>query len=1190
MAMTNARAGRGKTYANVSNADGATRLGLGANAAIDRFADEMAAARFGYANGLKTPRSEAIASPGPAMITLAGDADDNVIDGSGGDDILSGEGGDDTLYGGGGQDLLDGGEGDDVLYAGSGEDELTGGAGDDRLFGGSGTDTAVMSGAWADYTITQTRSGWTITDLRDGSPDGTDALEGVEAIRFTDRTISLVPLVAPVVVELANLGSGGVVLRGEAAGQFTGWDQSSGDFNGDGHRDLIVGARGLGGSGTGGAYVLFGSAAGFTSRDLAGLASPDGFVIRGEANSNFAGWSLSMAGDINRDGCDDIVISAPGVAPAGSFSGMIYVIFGKTTGFADIDLGALNPSDGFTIAGSEASSFGGWDVDAGGDVNGDGFEDLLVTAYAADSNGTNAGTLWVVYGKAGGFAPIDLASPASQYGFAVSGMQAYDNLGYSAAFAGDFNGDGKDDLVIGAVSGNRAYVIYGAAGSALNNINVANLQPSQGFTLFGAANLDRTGGAVASAGDVNGDGYDDLIVGAYLEDSGGSGAGAAYVIFGRAGGVGNINLNSLSGADGFVIQGDAANDTAGRAVSSAGDVNGDGLADLLIGARRNDATGSDAGSAYVVYGKRGGFGRIDLGSLSGTDGFIIRGVTGGDQAGTSVAAAGDINGDGFGDIMVGAPYADPNGSSSGTAYIVYGFAPPGSLVHVGTIGDDVLAGGAGDDVLEGGDGNDRLYGHEGDDALTGGAFDDWLSGGADNDDLAGGSGNDRLDGGADADAMAGGSGNDIYLVDHGGDVVVEQAGGGTDRVYTNVSYALAAGASVETLSTDFNAGTDAIDLAGNEQANLILGNAGANMLTGGAGNDVLDGKEGDDTLYGGADNDTLYGRDGSDTLSGGTGSNYLAGGIGDDHYVVDGTDAILELVGEGNDRVSANVSYTLTGGASVETLATTDDAGTASINLTGNRLANTIIGNAGNNVLNGAGGADVLDGKEGNDTLYGGVGDDTLHGREGNDLLSGGTGTNALAGGIGDDRYIVDSGTDIVTELAGEGADRVFASQSYTLTAGASVETLSTANNAGTAAIDLTGNELANTLYGNDGANVLDGGAGSDFLDGKGGADTFAFTTALGAGNVDRIFGFVTGVDRIALDDAIFTQLGAPGALDANAFAIGTAATDADDRIVYNSATGQLFYDADGNGAGAQVQFATLAGLLPLTASDFLVI
>jgi serralysin len=366
--------------------------------------------------------------------------------------------------------------------------------------------------------------------------------------------------------------------------------------------------------------------------------------------------------------------------------------------------------------------------------------------------------------------------------------------------------------------------------------------------------------------------------------------------------------------------------------------------------------------------------------------------------------------------------------------------------------------------------------------------------------------------------MAGFGGNDFYFVDNGADRVVEAAVEGTDRVFASVSYVLGAGASVETLSTDLDAGTAAINLTGNELANTLFGNAGANSLDGRAGADMM------------------------------------AGLAGNDFYFVDNVaDRVIEAAGEGTDRVFASVSYVLGAGVAVETLSTDLNAGTNAINLTGNELANTIFGNEGANILDGKAGAD------------------------------------AMAGFGGNDFYFVDNGADRVVEAAGGGTDRVFASVSYTLGAGASVETLGTSNNAGTTAIDLTGNELANTILGNAGSNILDGKAGADTLLGGAGVDTFAFTTAPGAGNVDRIGDFAVGTDKIALDDAVFAGLGGPGGL-AGAVVTGTAAADADDRIIYNAATGQLFYDADGSNAGAAVLFATLQGAPSLSASDFQVI
>jgi Ca2+-binding RTX toxin-like protein len=308
-------------------------------------------------------------------------------------------------------------------------------------------------------------------------------------------------------------------------------------------------------------------------------------------------------------------------------------------------------------------------------------------------------------------------------------------------------------------------------------------------------------------------------------------------------------------------------------------------------------------------------------------------------------------------------------------------------------------------------------------------------------------------------------------------------------------------------------------------------------------------------LYGNDLSQYLIGNAGENVLDGGGGADFMYGLGGNDTYYVDNAgDTVSEAAGNGFDSLYTIVSHTLAAGSEVEWFSTYDNAGTSAINLIGNETSQYLIGNNGDNLLIGGGGNDVFYGYAGNDT------------------------------------YFVDSASDTVFETAANGTDEIKTSASYTLAAGQSVETLSTSAATGTDALNLTGNELANNVTGNDGANTLNGGLGADVLTGRAGADVFQFTTALGASNVDAIADFLSGTDKIALDDAIFTAIGAPGALAAGAFVTGTAAGDADDRIIYNSATGALFYDADGNGAGAAVQFATLTGNPALVASDFSVI
>ncbi|CCV10198.1 calcium-binding protein [Mesorhizobium sp. STM 4661] len=299
--------------------------------------------------------------------------------------------------------------------------------------------------------------------------------------------------------------------------------------------------------------------------------------------------------------------------------------------------------------------------------------------------------------------------------------------------------------------------------------------------------------------------------------------------------------------------------------------------------------------------------------------------------------------------------------------------------------------------------------------------------------------------------------------------------------------------------------------------------------------------------------DVLDGTSGADVLHA-VGARTMTGYGGNDTYRVDNAgDRVIEAAGGGTDKVLAAVSYVLTAGAQVELLATSNAAGTAAINLTGNQFAQTIQGNTASNLIDGRGGADTMTGYGGNDV------------------------------------YFVDNAGDRVSEAAGGGADRILTSVSHALSAGQSIELLVTANPNGLAAINLTGNELAQTIHGNAGANIINGGRGADILTGKGGNDTFVFNSSIGAGNVDRITDFNKVQDKIHIDNAIFAGLGA-GALTAAAFFAGAAAHDSSDHIIYNNSTGALSFDSDGIGGVAQIQFATLSPGLSLTASSFFVV
>ena len=209
--------------------------------------------------------------------------------------------------------------------------------------------------------------------------------------------------------------------------------------------------------------------------------------------------------------------------------------------------------------------------------------------------------------------------------------------------------------------------------------NLSDLNGSNGFAINGIADGDSSGYSVSSGGDVNGDGFDDLIIGAYSADPNGiNRAGQSYVVFGSNSGFSaGLNLSALNGSNGFAINGIAEDDNSGFWVSSAGDINGDGIDDLIIGARSADPNGINrAGQSYVVFGSNSGFGAdLNLSALNGSNGFAINGIAANDESGYSVSSAGDVNGDGIDDLIIGAFAADPNGiSGAGQSYVLFGQA------------------------------------------------------------------------------------------------------------------------------------------------------------------------------------------------------------------------------------------------------------------------------------------------------------------------------------------------------------------------------------------------------------------------------------------------------------------------------------------------------------------------------------
>jgi hypothetical protein len=418
------------------------------------------------------------------------------------------------------------------------------------------------------------------------------------------------------------------------------------------------------------------------------LAQPGRFTLTGEngGQGDFFGWSVAPAGDVNGDQIPDLIVGAPTYDGVAGFAGKAYLFYGPFTA----DRSAANAD-----ATIRAQTFGdnlGISVAAAGDVNNDGFDDLIIGARSNDAPGVQAGRAYLLLGPVSGnltdaqahatvsgsefeelgfsvasadlnddgfsdlvlgayrwsaagfgrayvfYGPVSGHHASASADAIITGEFANDDLGTSVASAGDFNGDGTDDLIVGAphfpievTDPGRAYIFFGPISGSMS-------AGAADIILHGEVDNDQFGSSVASAGDVNGDGVGDVVVGA--EQSLNSGPGKAYLYFGVV-----VRAEGLLVPD-AVFTGEQSLDSFGHSVASAGDLNSDGYDDVVVGAWNN----SGAGRAYVFAG------RPILGAIPATAAnLIISGESPGDRFGQSVATGGDLNGDGHSDLFVGAP-------------------------------------------------------------------------------------------------------------------------------------------------------------------------------------------------------------------------------------------------------------------------------------------------------------------------------------------------------------------------------------------------------------------------------------------------------------------------------------------------------------------------------------------------------
>ncbi|MGB3403611.1 MAG: Ig-like domain-containing protein [Microcoleaceae cyanobacterium] len=426
-----------------------------------------------------------------------------------------------------------------------------------------------------------------------------------------------------------------------------------------------------------------------SSINISTLDGNNGFQIDGvEIDSNL-GIVAGSAGDINNDGINDLILSANGADPNGlTNAGETYIIFGNSAGFpVNFDLNSLNGSNGFTIRGIDAEDRSGLPISTAGDINNDGIDDIIISAIQADPNGlTNAGEVYIIFGNNTGFpANFELSDLNGSNGFIINGIADGGLLGFSISDAGDINNDGIDDIILGAAfadvngveNAGVAYIIFGGDNFGAS-FDLSQLDGRNGFTLNNSrlGNNARLGNAANNLGDVNGDGIDDILITAPFADANGfTNTGISYVVFGSPDFNASLDLSQLNGTNGFIINGIDIDDTAGRSAAGAGDINADGLNDIIIGAAFADGNGNEnAGETYIIFGNNTGFAaNFDLTQLNGDNGFVVNGIDAEDLAGLSISGAGDVNDDNIDDILIGAPDADPDGVNiTGEGYVIYG--------------------------------------------------------------------------------------------------------------------------------------------------------------------------------------------------------------------------------------------------------------------------------------------------------------------------------------------------------------------------------------------------------------------------------------------------------------------------------------------------------------------------------------
>lgn len=693
---------------------------------------------------------------GTADIDGTGNELDNSITGNSGANELRGLGGADFFFGVDPNDTVDGGDGQDGLFLDGGELDLTesqnltsievfvlegGGnkltadetsvndiAGGTLFVAGESSDQVILKGDWTKISDNTTVQGLTVDTYQFGSTS-TQAVvqDGIDV-----RVINIQPSIS--VDDLD--GSNGFTIQAGTDDSFEKFVVSSvGDLDGDGFGDVAVGLERnysieySGSYYTGGrAYVVFGDSGIGSTLSLDDIDGSNGFTLLGYDSA--LGSSLTAA-DIDGDGTDDLLVgdyNAGSNVSSGNGNGregQTFAVFGGDSFANEVtasDLATPGNADGAVLSSLGVGSKSGKDIAKVGDFNGDGIDDFVISGHYKTHDSDREGSAYVVFGTESGFdGTINLEDLDGTNGLEITATtKTSSQVGFNVSTAGDINGDGFDDVMLTSNFNSRTFVIFGTDSGA-EAIDVDDLDNSNGFQLYYG------GDAIAGGGDINGDGFDDLVVGS--EEYG------AFVLFGAADMASvmsqlvyddpyfesntlfALNPDPAYGGDGtlgfHVVDELPYYGGFSSSVAMLGDINGDGFDDFIVADYRKDLGGGAYGEAFVIFGGPTGHdGLINVNDLDGTNGFKITSSSG-YYLGQSVSAAGDVNGDGFNDIVLGERGTGSYNNKletdvyDGNAFVIYGKDFAGDAGVIGSSGQDTLSGGT-DSVIRAGSGDDFI--------------------------------------------------------------------------------------------------------------------------------------------------------------------------------------------------------------------------------------------------------------------------------------------------------------------------------------------------------------------------------------------------------------------------------------------------------------------------------------------------